>query len=174
MRVPTSLNVISLDRARWERSRSPRDYAESAGRLAQAYLDMGATPTFTCAPYQTAAAPRFGEQIAWAESNAVAYANSMIGARTNRYGDFLDICCALTGRVPAAGLHLDENRLATVHVRLRGVPGRLQERDDFYPVLGYLLGTSVDQEVLAVEGLTIQPTTTRGNPWPPRPRRPGR
>ncbi len=94
VRVPTSLNVISLDRARWESLQIPRSYAESASRLAQAYLDMGATPTFTCAPYQTASAPCFGEQIAWAESNAVAYANSMIGARTNRYGDFLDISCA--------------------------------------------------------------------------------
>ena len=162
VRVPTSLNVISLDRARWESLQIPRSYAESASRLAQAYLDMGATPTFTCAPYQTASAPCFGEQIAWAESNAVAYANSMIGARTNRYGDFLDISCALTGRVPAAGLHLDENRLATVLVRLHGVPSRLQERDDFYPVLGYLLGTLVDQEVLAVEGLTVRPTDDQG------------
>src|SRR5262249_60227989 len=93
-------------------------------RLGQAYLDMGASPTFPCAPYQTAAAPSFGEQIAWSESNAVAFANSVIGARTNRYGDYLDISCALTARVPAAGLHLSENRLGQVLVTLRHLPAR--------------------------------------------------
>ena len=158
VRVPTSLNVVSLDRRRWRELGTPADYAEKAYRLGQAYVRMGAAPTFTCAPYQTAAAPRFGEQIAWAESNAVAFANSVIGARTNRYGDYLDISCALTGRVPAAGLHLDEPRLGQVLVRLRGVPPALVERDDFYPVLGYLLGTLVDEEVPVVDGLEARPT----------------
>ena len=119
---------------------------------------MGARPTFTCAPYQTEHAPAFGEQIAWSESNAVAFANSVIGARTNRYGDYLDICCALTGRAPAAGFHLDEPRLATVVVELRSIPPELALRDDFYPVLGYLLGSIVSDEVPVVTGLECQPT----------------
>src|SRR3712207_4653352 len=110
-----------------------RSYADKAYRLGQAYLRMGAMPTFTCAPYQTAAAPAFGEQIAWAESNAVAFANSVIGARTNRYGDYLDISCALTARVPAAGLHLDEPRLGHTLVCLRDLSSALIARDDFYP-----------------------------------------
>src|SRR5262245_6106134 len=105
--VPTSLNVMSMDRQRWRELKQPVDFASRARRLGEAYLTMGAAATFTCAPYQTASAPSFGEQIAWSESNAVAFANSVIGARTNRYGDYLDICCALTGRAPAAGLHLD-------------------------------------------------------------------
>lgn len=110
VRVPTSLNVISLDRQHWRQLGLEASYAAKASRLGQAYLAMGATPSFTCAPYQTAARPVFGEQIAWSESNAVAFANSVIGARTNRYGDYLDASCALTGRVPAAGLHLDTPR----------------------------------------------------------------
>jgi predicted aconitase len=156
--VPTSLNVMSMDRERWRDWGQPREYADRAHRLGNAYLRMGARPTFTCAPYQTEEAPTFGEQIAWSESNAVAFANSVIGARTNRYGDYLDICCALTGRVPAAGLHLDEPRLATVVVQLEPLPPDLLQRDDFYPVLGYLLGTLVAEEVPVIAGLEAQPT----------------
>ncbi|MCA9860148.1 MAG: DUF521 domain-containing protein, partial [Thermomicrobiales bacterium] len=140
VRVPTSLNVMSMDRSNWRQLRQDPSYAANARRLGSAYVRMGATPSFTCAPYQSEVAPVFGEQIAWSESNAVAFANSIIGARTNRYGDYLDISCALTGRAPAAGLHLTENRRGTHWFRLTGVPESLQQRDEFYPVLGYLLG----------------------------------
>ena len=156
--VPTSLNVMSMDRQRSRELRLDADFAAKAHRLGAAYLRMGARPTFTCAPYQTENAPTFGEQIAWSESNAVAFANSVIGARTNRYGDYLDICCALTGRAPAAGLHLDEPRLATVVVELESMTPELPLRDDFYPVLGYLLGSLVANEVPVVNGLDSQPT----------------
>jgi len=135
------------------------DYADRAFRLGNAYVRMGARPTFTCAPYQTEEPPRFGEQIAWSESNAVAFANSVCGARTNRYGDYLDISCALTGRVPAAGLHLDAGRRATVVVSLVGIPTSAMEREDVYPLLGYLVGSMVDTRVAVVEGLAAAPTT---------------
>ena len=156
--VSTSLNVMSMDRERSHELNLDAQFAERARRLGQAYVQMGARPTFTCAPYQTENAPVFGEQIAWSESNAVAFANSVIGARTNRYGDYLDICCALTGRAPAAGLHLDEPRLATVLVELEHIPPELPLRDDFYPVLGYLLGSIVTTEVPVVQGLDCQPS----------------
>ena len=156
--MPTSLNVMSMDRERSRELNLDPEFAERARRLGQAYVQMGARPTFTCAPYQTENAPSFGEQIAWSESNAVAFANSVIGARTNRYGDYLDICCALTGRAPAAGLHLDEPRLATVVVELESIPPELPLRDDFYPVLGYLLGSIVTNEVPVVHGLECQPS----------------
>ena len=156
--VPTTLNVMSTDRQRWRDLNLDSAFAERAYRLGQAYVRMGAQPTFTCAPYQTENAPTFGEQIAWSESNAVAFANSVIGARTNRYGDYLDICCALTGRAPAAGLHLDEPRLATIVAELGPIPPELPLRDDFYPVLGYLLGSIVAEEVPVVAGLGVQPT----------------
>ncbi len=159
VRVPTSLNVMSMDRTNWQQLGQGEEFAANARRLGFAYVRMGATPTFTCAPYQTDVAPVFGEQIAWSESNAVAYANSVIGARTNRYGDYLDISCALTGRVPAAGLHLTEHRRGTHLFRLDGVPEPLQSRDDFYPVLGYLLGQSVTNGVPVVDGLMSRPTS---------------
>jgi hypothetical protein len=75
----------------------------------QAHEALGCQASFTCAPYQTLFRPRFGEQVAWGESNAIVFANSVIGARTNRYGDFIDLCCAITGRAPTYGLHLDAN-----------------------------------------------------------------
>ena len=90
------------------------------GGLMKAHEELGCHPSFTCAPYQTRFRPVFGEQIAWGESNAIVFANSVIGARTNRYGDFIDLCCAITGRAPAWGLHLDEHRRGQILFRLTG------------------------------------------------------
>ena len=96
-----------------------------------AYVAMGCRPTWTCAPYQLPERPAVGEHVAWAESNAIVFANSVLGARTGRYGDFIDICCAITGRAPAAGLHLDEERLARTVFRVEraaGGPARATRR----------------------------------------------
>jgi predicted aconitase len=108
--VPTSLNVSGVDECGWKDWAVSPEWAAKAARQMLAYERMGASPTWTCAPYQTAMRPSFGQQVAWGESNAIAFANSVIGARTERYPDLLDVCCAITGRVPAVGLHLTENR----------------------------------------------------------------
>ena len=100
VRVPTTLNVGSLDLIHPELFRGPKEDAENGARLMRAHVELGCAPTFTCAPYQSVYRPRFGAQIAWGESNAIVFANSVIGARTNRYGDFIDLCCAMTGRAP--------------------------------------------------------------------------
>jgi predicted aconitase len=123
-----------------------------------AYQGMGTTPTWTCAPYQTDLKPVFGQQIAWGESNAIAFANTVIGARTERYPDFLDICAAVTGRVPAAGLHLTANRAGRVLLTLAGVTPKLQEDGSFYPVLGHLIGKISQDQVPVVDGLTVAPS----------------
>ena len=122
-----------------------------------AYQKMGTLPTWTCAPYQTEHAPKFGQQIAWGESNAIVFANSVLGARTERYPDLLDICAALTGRVPAVGLHLDENRGGQLVFDLASVPDSLAERDDFYPVLGHLVGQVASDKVPVIVGLAASP-----------------
>jgi predicted aconitase len=122
VRVPTTLNVGSVDLIHPELFRGTKEHAENGARLMCAHLELGCAPTFTCAPYQTAWRPRFGAQIAWGESNAIAFANSVIGARTNRYGDFIDLCCAMTGRAPAYGLHLTENRAARALVEIVSIP----------------------------------------------------
>ena len=98
VRVPTTLNVGSVDLIHPELFRGSKEHAENGARLMRAHLELGGAQTFTCAPYQGAYRPRFGAQIAWGESNAIAFANSVIGARTNRYGDLIDLSCAMTGR----------------------------------------------------------------------------
>lgn len=153
VRVPTSLNVGAMDLVRPENVLLAGESRELAVRQMNAYVAMGCSPTWTCAPYQAGHRPGLGEQVAWAESNAVVFANSVLGARTNRYGDFMDICCALTGHAPYSGLHCEENRLATIQVDCSGLPAALVSRDDFYPVLGAWLGRAVGSAVAVLDGL---------------------
>lgn len=156
VKVPTSLNAISVDQRRWRALGVDAATGEPASQLADAYVRMGARPTFTCAPYLLESAPVFGEQIVWAESNAVAYANSVLGARTMKYPDYLDICIALTGRAPLSGCHLDQHRHATVQIDL---PHLTALDDAFYPLLGYHIGLLSPNEIPVVSGLeTAAPT----------------
>lgn len=150
--VPTTLNVSSLDRLHPELYRGDEETAARSRELMDAYEDMGCRPTWTCAPYQLADRPAFGDQVAWGESNAIVFANSVLGARTNRYGDFLDICCALVGRAPAVGLHLDEGRRAvlTFHV---DVPEPWLDEELLYVAIGLILGKVAGTRVASITGL---------------------
>ena len=159
MAVDTTLNVGALDLLHPGKVRAGAHKTDMARRQMEAYVRMGAKPTFTCAPYQIGHLPGVGEQVAWGESNAIAFVNSVLGARTERYGDFLDACCALTGRAPLYGLHRDENRAATVVVDASLVPPVLKARDVFYPVLGTWLGLEVGRDIAAIVGLPA--TVTR-------------
>jgi len=150
--VPTTLNVGAIDLLHPDLYRGDRASAESARRLMDAYTDLNCTPTWTCAPYQLPERPGMGDQIAWGESNAIVFANSVLGARTNRYGDFLDICCALIGRAPLSGLHTDEGRGARLVFEL-AVPDRILDSDLLYPTLGHLLGERCGSEVPVIIGL---------------------
>lgn len=157
--VPTTLNVGAVDLIHPEHFRGTEENGRHAQELMQAYVQMGCQPIFTCAPYQATQRPAKGTQIAWAESNAIVFANSVLGARTNRYGDFIDICAALTGRAPAVGLHLTENRRGQLLYRLStDIPERLRHEDALYPVLGYLIGERSGSKIPVIEGLP--PTTT--------------
>jgi predicted aconitase len=155
--VPSSLNVSGLDECHWREWSVPEDWASKAQRQMIAYHSMGCVPTWTCAPYQTSMAPKFGQQIAWGESNAIVFANSVIGARTERYPDLLDICAAITARVPALGLHLTENRAGQLLIRLQDVPLAVQQDDAFYSVLGLLLGRIAGQRIPVIENLEAVP-----------------
>lgn len=150
VKISTTMNAISVDRCGWRSMRVPPALGAPAEALAQAYLDMGVAPTYTCAPYYLDSSPRFGDQIAWAESNAVIYANSVIGARTAKYPDFLDIFIALTGRAAAADTHLTSNRRATLRVDVDVPPGY---DDSLWPLLGYLVGACAGRAIPVVNGL---------------------
>ena len=124
-----------------------------AGRMMRAYEAMGCEPSWTCAPYQAGHRPAQGTDVAWGESNAVVFCNSVLGARTNRYGDFLDIACAIAGRAPDYGLHRPENRLATLLIDVTKLSAELRCSDVFYPVLGTILGRAAGSAVAVIEGL---------------------
>ncbi len=152
-RVPTSLNPSAVDLLHPEALRPPPDLLENSRRLERAYLSMGAAPTWTCAPYQQGMVPRFGQQIAWAESNAIVFANSVIGARTNRYGDLMDICAAVVGKAPCFGLHLETHRHAELVIDASALPRSVQYDPATYPLLGYIVGELAGDRIPAVLGI---------------------
>lgn len=158
VRVPTTLNVGSMDLLHPELIGGPETERSAGRRLMEAHLALNCEPSFTCAPYQTRFRPRFGEQIAWGESNAIVFANSVIGARTNRYGDFIDLCCAMTGRAPAFGLHLAENRRGEILFRLPDLPDSWRASDALYVATGYLVGACSNGLVPVIEGLQPPPS----------------
>jgi predicted aconitase len=118
-----------------------------------AHLALGCAPSWTCAPYQAGHRPAPGTHVAWGESNAIAFVNSVLGARTERCGDFLDVCCALAARTPESGFHLDANRRATILVDAAGLKRALVDEEAFWPVLGAWLGRAVGDAVAAIDGL---------------------
>jgi len=149
--VRTTLNAISVDHRRWQAQGVSEALGKPAAAVADAYVAMGAQPTFTCAPYLLDDRPARDEQIVWAESNAVVYANSVLGARTMKYPDYLDIAIALTGRAPKAGCHLPEERAPQVRVT---VPPLEDVDDSLWPLLGYLIGTVSPDAIPVVEGVS--------------------
>jgi predicted aconitase/predicted aconitase with swiveling domain len=150
VRVPTTMNAISVDHAHWRAQGVPPDFGGPAQRLADAYVAMGARPSFTCAPYLLADAPARGEAIAWAESNAVVYANSVLGARTVKHPDFMDLFIAMTGRAPLSGVYLDAERRAT---RIIEVDLPAGHDDALWPLLGYLAGAVAPDRIPLLRGL---------------------
>jgi predicted aconitase len=154
VRVPTTLNVGSVDLLHPELYRGDAETARAGRELMRLYAALGCRATWTCAPYQLQQRPSFGQHVAWAESNAIVFANSVLGARTERYGDFIDIAAALIARAPYAGLHRDEGRFARVVFRLRGITPALAESDVLFAALGHLIGRRAGGEVAAIDGLS--------------------
>ena len=155
--VRATLNVGAIDLTGCSRNQLPQHEREMATRMMTAYRELGCEPTWTCAPYQAGHRPRFGSQVAWGESNAVAFCNSVLGARTNRYGDFLDIACAIAGRAPDYGLHRSEKRVATVIVDVSRVDPAFLASDIAWPVLGNLYGRLIGDAIGVVAGITSNP-----------------
>jgi len=150
VRVPTTMNAICVDRRQWRAQGVDKVLGEASDALAEAYVEMGAKPTYTCAPYLLDGAPKAGQRIAWGEANAVVFANSALGARTLKYPDYLDILVALTGRAPAADCYLDAGRKATIRFDL---PEMTDLDDMFFPLLGYHLGKIATNEIPLICGL---------------------
>ena len=127
---------------------------DEARQLMQAYVRLGCNPVWTCAPYQLPDRPELGAHIVGSESNAVSFYNSVIGARTNKYGDYLDVCAAVTGRVPYSNLHRDEARVATMLFDVSNIPDTIRSNDLFYHLLGHFIGLNNGDRVPAILGLS--------------------
>ncbi|MBI4676214.1 MAG: aconitase X catalytic domain-containing protein [Elusimicrobia bacterium] len=114
--VPAFMNPGGADRKLWKALGLPAEFVSMQRRVIKALMRLGVKPALTCTPYHAAPPPAFGDHLAWAESSAVCYANSVIGSRTNREGGPSAIAAALTGRTPRHSLHTDEGRLPTTVV----------------------------------------------------------
>jgi len=153
-KVPTTLNTIGIDSIDWKKIGFPEEFSIRQLELVDAYKKAGAYPTYTCTPYLNGNVPLFGEHVAWGESSAIAFANSVLGARTNREGGPSALAAAITGRVPAYGFHLDSERKGT---HLFTVQMDLKTDKDF-AVLGYFAGKISGKGVPVFTGIQRRPT----------------
>ena len=151
--VPTTTNPLPIDLENYQNQSLPQDYIDMALRSYQAYLSLGVKTTWTCAPYQEIEPPKVGEQVAWGESNAIVYVNSVFGARTERYPDYMDVCAALTGRVPASGLHLTENRRGQILFSVTGIDTETLRSEAFFVALGFLVGKLTAEKIPVITGV---------------------
>jgi hypothetical protein len=139
-RVLTTLNPAGMDIENWQALGIDADFALNQQRVIDAYAGMGIVPTCSCTPYLFGNLPHYGEHIAWAESSAVCYANSVLGARTNREGGPSALAAALTGKTPNYGLHLSENRRPGLTIRVEAeVTGTRN-----FGALGIVLGKIIE------------------------------
>ncbi|MCS4539128.1 MAG: aconitase X catalytic domain-containing protein [Thaumarchaeota archaeon] len=147
--VPTTVNPLSADLEKEGAFSVPRPYEIKQRRIARAFNALGGVPCWSCINYQFCNVPRRGEDLAWSESGAVCYANSVIGARANRLSAGLDLACGLIGLTPRYGYLLDDNRRAKLLVNVSASV----RSDSDYHTLGYVVGKEVGTQVPVLEGL---------------------
>ncbi|KAF4947532.1 hypothetical protein FSARC_13950 [Fusarium sarcochroum] len=148
--VPSTCNSLDVDIQRWRALGSDPELSEISSAIGEIYLAMGAMVSFTCAPYLLETKPKAGDQVGWGESNAVVFANSVLGARTQKYPDYLDIMIALVGRAPAMGCHLDEGRQPQIAIQ---VPDLSYFDESVFPLLGYHIGSIVGGKIPIIYGM---------------------
>lgn len=145
--VPTTVNPLGMDPDQWKAMGVPVSYARRQRRIADAYRRMGVLPSFSCTPYLLGPRPKFGDHVSWAESSAVCFANSVIGARTNREGGPSALASAVTGWTPNYGMHVAANRKATHVVKVRA------RIDDYRAsLLGLLVGSRIGEGIPYFQG----------------------
>jgi len=149
--VPTTANPIlnPINFNKWNELNEPLKLQKLAKKQIAYVLKMGAIPVWTCTPYFEGNLPHYGEMISWEESSAVIFANSVLGARTNRTTIGVDIASPIVGRVPEYGLLLDRNRKANILIKLNFEPKSLFE----YGTLGYIIGKLCGGKVPVIENL---------------------
>ncbi|MHA1476872.1 MAG: aconitase X [Promethearchaeota archaeon] len=156
VRVLTTLNPAGMDRENWQVLGIDKEFAKNQNRAIDAFAKMGIITTCSCTPYLIGNAPHYGQHIAWAESSAVCYSNSVIGARTNREGGPSALASALTGKTPNYGYHLEKNRHGQVLVKINApVKG-----SDEFGVLGKIIGDKLVELGKKIPYITGIPSAT--------------
>ena len=147
--VPTSVDPASIDLQNWRSFGVPEEYARQQFRLCDAYARLGGMRCWTCVQYQVCNFPKRDEVVAWAESSAVVFANSVLGCRSNKITSGMDVSCAVLGVTPNFGMLKDENRAAAVAFRVDA--GELSDLD--YRSIGFFVGRNAGSKVPALLGL---------------------
>ncbi|MFC1486084.1 aconitase X [Thermoproteota archaeon] len=149
VKVLTTLNPAGMDLENWRNLGIDKAFAQKQNQVIEAFNKMGIIISCTCTPYLIGNLPRYGEHIAWSESSAVTFANSVIGAKTNREGGPSALAAAFVGKTPCYGLHLDENRVPDTHVE---VTAELSTFSD-WGALGYCIGKQAQSKILYITGI---------------------
>jgi len=149
VKVLTTLNPAGMDLENWKVLGISEDFAKKQAQVIEAFSKMGIVTTCTCTPYLIGNLPRFGDHIAWSESSAVAFANSVLGAKTNREGGPSALAAALTGKTPNYGMHLDANRQAQITVEVKA---KLRDTSEF-GALGHVIGNRIKNKIPFITGV---------------------
>jgi len=149
VKVLTTLNPAGMDLEDWKKLGISEEFAKKQNLVIDAFRKMGIIISCTCTPYLIGNLPRYGEHIAWSESSAVTFANSVIGAKTNREGGPSALAAAFVGKTPCYGLHLEENRMPDTHVDVRA---KLKKFSD-WGALGYCIGKKVENKIAYITGI---------------------
>jgi len=149
VKVTTTLNPAGMDLENWKQLGISEEFAQKQNLVIDAFDKMGILISCTCTPYLIGNLPRYGEHVAWSESSAVTFANSVIGARTNREGGPSALAAAFVGKTPAYGLHLDQNRVPDVHVQVDANLAKLSD----WGALGYAIGKKAENKIPFITGI---------------------
>ncbi|MCW4002983.1 MAG: aconitase X catalytic domain-containing protein [Candidatus Bathyarchaeota archaeon] len=149
VRVLTTLNPAGMDLENWQQLGISPEFAEKQNLVIDAFTRMGILVSCTCTPYLIGNLPLYGEHVAWSESSAVTFANSVLGARTNREGGPSALAAAFVGKTPCYGLHLDENRVPDVHVKVNAELTKLSD----WGALGYAIGKKAENKIPYITGI---------------------
>lgn len=149
VKVLTTLNPAGMDLENWRQLGISEDFAAKQNLVIDAFRRMGILISCTCTPYLIGNLPRYGEHVAWSESSAVTFANSVIGARTNREGGPSALAAAFVGKTPRYGLHLDEKRVPNIHVQVKANLTKLSD----WGALGYSIGKKAENKIPYITGI---------------------
>ncbi|MGD0450253.1 MAG: aconitase X catalytic domain-containing protein [Candidatus Bathyarchaeia archaeon] len=149
VKVLTTLNPAGMDLENWQQLGISPEFAEKQNLVIDAFKRMGILTSCTCTPYLIGNLPIYGEHVAWSESSAVTFANSVLGAKTNREGGPSALAAAFVGKTPCYGLHLDENRVPDVHAQVNSPLSKLSD----WGALGYAIGKKAENKIPYITGI---------------------